>query len=102
MNNNGDFVFQATFVRDSKGSNSFGVLLFSNGKLKLLASSPSSLLAGDTESIQVSAPDINDNGTVVFSGISLANKGNNFKQQIFKFENNEMQPIQVVRLNAEG
>ena len=93
INNNGDFVFQASFFKTPANSDSFGIFLFSNDELKLLISSPSSLFADDTESIQVSSPDINDNGTVVFFGLSFTDNSKNFKQEIFKFENNEIVPI---------
>lgn len=93
INNNGAFIFSASLQNTPDGSNPRGIILFSEGEVKLLVKGNSTSSVSEKDFHDVSSPDINDDGTVVFCGTSFL-PGEIIKSAIYKL--GEDKPVAVI------
>ncbi len=70
-----------------------GIILVSNDEVKLMVNTVDNRPTSENEFIQLSSPDINDSGTVVFYAMSAPDATSTFKQKVYKFDEGELTPI---------
>ncbi|MGR3317223.1 MAG: DUF7453 family protein [Candidatus Anammoxibacter sp.] len=87
INNNSDFIFDANLSDGSRG-----IILFSDGEIKLVAQSVNDPSRTVGDFLWVGSPDINDDGTVVFHASTMID-GDKSASGLFKFENGIIAPI---------
>lgn len=92
INNTGDIVFCASLRNTPNGSSPSGIIFFSNGETKLLVKGNRTSTVSEDEFRDVSSPDINDNGTIVFCG-TLFLPGDVTSQSIYKIVENNPIPV---------
>ncbi|MGR3317221.1 MAG: DUF7453 family protein [Candidatus Anammoxibacter sp.] len=87
INNNGDFIFKA-FLSDKTTR----IVLFSDGKIKLVAQVENEQSKTIGEFLDIGSPDINDEGTVVFYATTMR-EDQKFVSELVKFEDDIIVPI---------